>query len=303
MDLFTAGKNNNNSTGVSYTSGFFMLIGIALIMTFVAGLLIIAFLGSDPAAFKDPANADKIRLAQAVNVVIGFIFPAIVVAAMLNRKPFALLGFDKEARIKQVGIVIGIAFLSVFIAGGLGLINRDIPVSAEWKLKFDNWEKAYMEQVALILNLKNFGGYLMSLLIMAVLPAIGEEVLFRGGLQNFLSRATRRPWLSIIIVSVLFSVIHFSFYGFLPRVFLGVMLGAIFYYTGNIWLAIAAHFFNNALAVTSAFVLTKQGKGLEEALNEDVSGAYWGLLAIPVVIVLFNALRKTVTVNEIQSTT
>jgi membrane protease YdiL (CAAX protease family) len=134
---------------------------------------------------------------------------------------------------------------------------------------------------------------------MAVLPAVGEEMLFRGGLQNFLTRATRSPWLSIIIVSGLFSLIHFSFFGFLPRLFLGLVLGAIFFYTQNLWLAVFAHFLNNAFAVTAMYVYVRQGKRMEQAMNDDVV-SYWALLFLPVLIYLFMQLKKTAPAAELQ---
>lgn len=75
--------------------------------------------------------------------------------------------------------------------------------------------------------------------------------------------------------------------------FLGIMLGLIFYYTGNLWLSITAHFLNNALAITAAYVIAKQGKSIKEAMNEDVQAYYWGFLAIPFLLLLFWALRKS----------
>ena len=65
------------------------------------------------------------------------------------------------------------------------------------------------------------------------------------------------------------------------------------YYTGNIWLSITAHFFNNALAVTAAFVSIQQGKNIKEAMNEDVSVSYWGFIAIPILVLLLIALKRT----------
>jgi len=143
-----------------------------------------------------------------------------------------------------------------------------------------------------MLDAKGIGGYLLSIFVMALLPAMSEEMLFRGGLQNFLTRATKKPWLSIIVVSILFSIVHFSVYGFLVRFFLGIVLGYIFYSTGSIWLSMTAHFFNNALAVSGIFFMTAQGKSMKEAMSKDVSATYWGFLAIPIVIWLFSLLIR-----------
>jgi membrane protease YdiL (CAAX protease family) len=152
-------------------------------------------------------------------------------------------------------------------------------------------ELEYNTQVSAIISLKNAKDYILALIIMAFLPALCEETLFRGGLQNYLTRGTNLPWLSIIIVSFLFSLAHFSFYGFLSRFFLGIVLGALFYYSGKLWLSIVAHFVNNALAITVLYVSTQQGQSLQEAIKQDAT-SYWGMLAVPLVIVLFVAFRK-----------
>jgi membrane protease YdiL (CAAX protease family) len=289
-------SNYNNSKGVSYTAGFFMLIVFALLGLVVSSFISIGALSltGKPAlqAVNDPKNADLLKLLQVISVLISMFLPAVLVAAIINRKPFQLLGYRKDAEIKQVGLVVAIVFISLFVAGSLGYLNKAIPLPGNLKAKFDAAEKSYADQVEMMINIKSFGGYVLSLIIMAFLPAVCEETLFRGGLQNLLSRATRSPWLAIIVVSILFSLVHFSFYGFLPRMFLGIMLGLIFYYTGNIWLSITAHFLNNALAVTVAYVVARQGKTVQEAMNEDVQTYYWGFLAIPILILLFSALRK-----------
>ena len=284
--------NNNNSTGVSYTTGFFLLLGLSLSFTVIIALLSTQFLGNEE-AFSDPANAPMMGLIQAIAVLLGMFLPAWLVAAMLDRRPNRLLGFQKSITLKQVVLVMVIMVASVYFAGALGVLNKAIPISESWRIRFDNLEKKYAEQVEMMVNLKSFGGYLLSILLMAFLPALCEEALFRGGLQNFLSRGSRSPWLAIIIVSILFSIVHFSFYGFLPRLFLGIILGLVYYLTNNLWLSILAHFFNNALAVSVAYVFYQQGRPMTEVMNEDLSTSYWGLLMLPVLVLLLRSLKRS----------
>jgi membrane protease YdiL (CAAX protease family) len=151
--------------------------------------------------------------------------------------------------------------------------------------------------VEAIIGLNNVGEYIIALIVMAFLPALCEETLFRGGLQNFLTRSTKMPWLSIIIVSILFSLAHFSFYGFLSRLFLGAILGLLYHYSGRIWLNILAHFFNNAFAITALYVYKLQGKSLEEAISEKTS-TFWGILALPIIIILLIAFKKITASKE-----
>lgn len=293
-------RNYNNSKGISYTSGFFLLIGLALIglvvSSLISGVFLLSTVGGNATAMKDalndPKNAGLIRMIQVGSVIISMMLPAYLTAFILNRRPLQLLGFKKEVSIMQIILVVGIMFTALFVAGGLGSLNKDIAQMLGWGNWAENLEKTYNEQVAVMLDTKGIGGYLLSVFVMALLPAMCEEMLFRGGLQNFLTRATKKPWLSIIIVSILFSIVHFSVYGFLVRLFLGIVLGYIFYLTGSIWLSMTAHFFNNALAVSGIFFMTAQGKSMREAMSKDISSTYWGLLALPLVAWLFIVLVK-----------
>lgn len=92
---------------------------------------------------------------------------------------------------------------------------------------------------------------LVVILSVAAVPAIFEELGFRGALQPLLIRATGRAWLGILLTSVIFSAIHFQFYGFLPRVMLGLLFGWIAYRSGSIIPGMAAHFLNNAAAAVT----------------------------------------------------
>lgn len=290
---------DSNSKGISYSAGFFILIGFALIALLIATLLSIpvwtAMTGKSfkemETAMTDPANSNAFKVIQSITAVVGFLLPAILTAFLLNRKPFKLIGFSGKITWKQTGIVFAIVIVALIVSGFFSYINEMIPISSSWKLKFEQMENDYNSQVEAIIGLKNIGDYLLALFIIAFLPALCEETLFRGGLQNFLTRSTKKPWLSIIIVSILFSLAHFSYYGFLSRVFLGVILGLLYQYSGKIWLNILAHFFNNALAITVLYYYKIQGKPLHEAIN-DTPGTYWGILLLPVLIILFRLFKK-----------
>jgi len=290
---------DNNSKGISYTAGFFILIG------FTVAFLILATVVSIPiwqgmtgksikdmeTAMLDPANRDAARLIQCITIVVGFLFPTILTAFLLNRKPFKLIGFPGKVTWQQTGLVFAIMFLSLFVSGFLSYVNDLIPIGQSAKELFEKMENEYNQQVEAIIGLDSTVDYLLALFIMAFLPALCEETLFRGGLQNFLTRATQKPWLSIAIVSILFSLAHLSFYGFFPRLFLGIILGLLYQYSGRIWLNIFGHFLNNAIALTALYVYKMQGHSLKDAINEKTS-TVWGFLALQIVIVLIILFRK-----------
>jgi membrane protease YdiL (CAAX protease family) len=290
---------DNNSKGLSYTAGFFMLIAFAVAGVFMAALISIPVWTSMTGlglkdmenGMNDPANSNAIKVIQSLTFLIGFLLPAIFTAFLLNRKPMDLLGFSKRINWKQIGLVCAIIAAAMFAATFFSYLNERLPISESLKLRVDKMESNYNQQVEAIIGLNSFGEYILALIIMGFLPALCEETLFRGGLQNFLTRSTKMPWLSIIIVSILFSALHFSFYGFLSRLFLGVILGLLYHYSGRLWLNIIAHFLNNAVAVSAIYFLKTEGKSVKEAIG-DQDSTWWGVFLLPAVIGLFIVFRK-----------
>ena len=300
---------DNHSKGISYTAGFFMLIAFAIAGMIAANqinqLIWEAMTGKKFDVVINKAvqlsDSDAMNVMQAVAALLGFLIPTIITASMLIRRPFQLMGLSSGAKINQTGVSILIILTAMAISVfALAYLNRQIPLPTDWKITADQWEADYNRQAQAILNLKDGKDYFIALIVMGFLPALCEEALFRGGLQNFLTRSTGMPWLSIIVVSVIFSAVHASFYGFLPRIFLGAVLGAIFHYSGKLWLSILAHFINNGLALTLLYFSVKQGRSMEETMRQD-NTSWWGILLVPALVALIMHFRKISTpVNSLR---
>lgn len=293
---------DSQSKGITYTAGFFMMIcftvAAVVLATAINSPIWSAMTGLPMDQMEkgmiDPANSNAIKVMQIITAIVGFFLPAVVTAFLLNHRPFRLLGFSLKIKWPQVLLVIFIMSMALLVSGALSYFNNLIPLSDYYRDLFDSYERLYQQQVEAIVTLNNPTQFLIALFIMAFLPALCEEALFRGGLQNLLTRSTRSPWPSIIVVSIIFSAVHFSWYGFLSRFFLGIVLGAIFHYSGRLWLSIIAHFFNNALAITLLYIAKMEGKSFKDAMNEG-GDTYWGIFALPVLIVLimwFSKLSK-----------
>ena len=117
-------------------------------------------------------------------------------------------------------------------------------------------------------------GFLANLLILAILPALGEELIFRGILQPGLTSILRNRHLAIVVTALLFSAMHMQFYGFLPRFLLGLLFGYFFLWTKNIWTAIWAHFLNNATAVIMAFLADRKITSIDYEKFGQTSGTF-----------------------------
>jgi membrane protease YdiL (CAAX protease family) len=167
------------------------------------------------------------------------------------------------------------------LSESLGELTKMLPFSQRTFEFFQKAEDAYMKQVLVIGRMNNFIDYLVSLVMLAVLPGMFEETFFRGCLQNLLSRWWKMPVVSIIVTAIIFSIVHGSYFGFLSRVVLGFVLGWMYYRTGNIWLNIIAHAFYNATSLTLLY------------LKSDVNmPLWWSLVSLPAIFALFILFDK-----------
>jgi len=238
-----------------------------------------------------PENLNAFMVIQVVSTIFMFFLPAFMAANLRRGKPLQELGFQSSLKVKRIFISIAIMLSVLPLVGFLAEVNKWIPISPSLKKIFDSMESDYMEQIKKIAVFKSPIDYMVALVVIALTPAIVEETFFRGSMQQIFRRWFVHPWLVITITSFIFSAIHFSWYGFLPRVALGMMLGGIFYYTGNLWYSIAAHFFNNALMVTVLYGQTLQGKPIDTEVGD--SAPFWaGLISLILVIFLFRYLKE-----------
>ncbi len=95
--------------------------------------------------------------------------------------------------------------------------------------------------------------FFVALIVIAVLPGVGEELVFRGLIQNLFFKGFKNAHVAIWVAAFLFSAIHLQFYGLIPRMLLGAFFGYIYFWTGRLSLAMFAHFLNNAISLLLVF--------------------------------------------------
>ena len=242
-------------------------------------------------AISDTSNIEFARVVQTVGSFCMMVIPVFLFSMFMGKNPFRYAGFSTRMNFTQLGIVFVTAGAALFASGALAELNQWIPLPAHTAAYFKQLEDTYNKEVLSIASIKNSRDYVISLFVLALLPAIFEEMFFRGGLQQILIKWTRHAFWGILITSICFSAFHASYYGFLPRLFLGMMLGYLFFYGKNLWLNIFAHFLNNAIAVTQMYLLSRQGKLTAQAMNENPP-LYYGLFGIAAVIFLLFLFRN-----------
>jgi hypothetical protein len=138
----------------------------------------------------------------------------------------------------------------------------------------------------------SFYDLILILFLVAFIPAFFEELYFRGGLQKTIKDWTGKPIVSIIITAIIFSAFHFSFYGFLSRMALGIVLGFIVEYTKSIWLSILMHFLNNGIAIVTMYFLRNNPQKMNEAMDDNGMPIYTGIIALGFIIYFLRMLNK-----------
>ena len=228
---------------------------------------------------------------QAISTLFIFFVPTYIYAMICYRRPTQFLGFNLNFTYKQVLLVVLLLLITFPLAGSLGELNRIFPIPKDMALRFKAWEDARQAEEMALININTLPRYILSMFIIAFLPALFEETFFRAGMQNLLVRWFKGPWIAIIVTSIIFSLVHISYYGFLVRFALGVILGLIFYYSGSIWLSVLFHFLFNGLQVTMLYVSSNSTL----AAHKDIETNFPVWLGIPALIFLyyiFDRFRK-----------
>lgn len=211
-------------------------------------LIVGLFMNNDLGASQkiDTSNIQQIKWSQALSSVLFFFLPAYFFSLFTFKgRHFYFLGLKKAQQLNNyIFAVLGILFMLPLVFY-LGQLNSGVNLP-DWMRKL---ESSTGNQLEAILKVNSKWDIFVNLFIIAFLPAVCEELFFRGALQRVLIHYFKNPWVGIITASFIFSTLHLQFAGFLPRFFLGILLGFFYWYSGSLWPSIAAHFANNALQV------------------------------------------------------
>jgi membrane protease YdiL (CAAX protease family) len=233
-----------------------MLIGIA---TALAGLLIGEWvLGVDMVrlaeVLADPQTRSEINFGkfyQLINQFGVFIFPVLVYAFFVSSSTTNYLRFKKPKLISILVSTVMVFSILPFI-NYLSNLNEQM-VLPDFLSGIEDWMKSKEMQASLLtenfLKTSTLNGLFLNIVIVALIPAFGEEMLFRGVIQRLMHEITKNIHWAVIISALVFSAFHIQFYGFLPRFLLGLMLGYLYVFTGSLWVPIIVHFVNNLASV------------------------------------------------------
>lgn len=289
----------NQRSTINYPLQFAFLLGLmgvfivltAFLIPFTGSLLMHVPFMQVTDQLNRPENINISRVLNTLASLLVFLLPALFLARIISKRPFTQLGFNTAISGKQIFWMCLILFAGIMLSGALGELNEKIPIPAQWYAKAKVLEDAYKASMLSMATMKTPLDYILTLLVLAAAPALFEEVLFRSGFQQVFIGWTNNKWAGILIAGILFSSFHFSYFGFLPRMALGVILGLIFYYSKNIWLSILLHFLNNAFVITQLYIASGMGKSVSKTMDESIP-SWWGIIALVLLLVFFRSFKK-----------
>lgn len=201
-----------------------------------------------------------------------FLIPSLLFGYFSDPYPAQYLGLRKPT--KEIFWVLGIAALvaAVPLVEYTGILNRQIPVGQSTYKSIQGMEEDAARTIQFMLGGHSISTLIINLVCIALFAGIGEELFFRGILQRLLIKTFKSPWAGIIIAAFFFSFFHFQFFGFLPRFLLGILLGAIYWYSGSLWTAIIAHFLYDGLFIVLAYNQPKLIESADASIFEKTTG-------------------------------
>ncbi|QMU27732.1 CPBP family intramembrane glutamic endopeptidase [Adhaeribacter radiodurans] len=272
--------------------GFFIGNFVAVILMkllFKVSLTDITLLTQNPNA--QPNGKMAINLFQGVTHLFAFTLGPLAYLYASNRQPGSYLSPQKYV---PGSLLVLSALLILFIMpANSWVINWNANVHFPEALKaFEAWAKA-KEETLKVLTIQltvfdNAGQFVFGMVVFGLIPAIGEEIVFRGLLQRSLLRVFNNTHVAVWVAAFIFGAIHMQFYGFIPRMLLGAILGYLYAWSGNIWVPIAGHFMNNGFTVLVLYLQQRKLLNFQiESTDSMPLGSILFSLIISVVTLLY----------------
>ncbi|WP_128547856.1 CPBP family intramembrane glutamic endopeptidase [Larkinella soli] len=271
----------------------FILLGMS-IGSMIAGAVIVAWAaagGNTVTNAFDLLNHPKdfagswylLMFVQGISHLFSFLVPCLLYLRFIEHRPAGDLNDRPLSTVQALGVVV---LLTIAFMPFDGLIiewnrNMSLPDSLSG---LENWMRQKEDQLSeLTTFLTTFTTpwqLAIAIFVIGVIPAIGEEVLFRGLVQRKLQQWFGNPHLAVWIAALIFSAIHVQFYGFIPRTLLGALFGYLYVWSGNLWVPILAHFVNNGFTVLMVWLYRRQMVSIDIENTDSVplTGALFSLL-------------------------
>lgn len=288
----------------------FIMVACVLFLSIIALIIAIPIWGLDMVmnlpAIEENTSKSAINFLKYLQVTQAFglfIIPSIIVGKLFKGSYSDYLHLNKKFGTQSVILILVMMFLSGPLVNLIGELNASM-VFPDFLSGVEDWMRNKEDQLTEVtmafLAVDGVSGLLFNLFMIALLPAIGEELLFRGVFQNIFTRMTRNSHWAIWITAFIFSAFHFQFYGFVPRLLLGAVFGYLLVWSGSMWLPIIAHFINNAISVIGIYMVDKGILDSKvEELGSTTDSYYMAAISLGLVVLMLAMIKKQNSGNEL----
>ncbi|MCX6236957.1 MAG: CPBP family intramembrane metalloprotease [Bacteroidia bacterium] len=293
-------RESKPSTQLLFATLVILICGISLMVLSIAlGWLIYGVNLSEMQNLiqdtSNPKNISVLKFFQTLQSIGVFIIPPFIIAWFLHDKPSVFLQYRQKPDFKSVLFVIAIIYFANPFINWLTEINSKLSLP-EWMNSVEIWMQNSENQANKIteafLSTTSLTTLFTNIAMIGILPAIGEELLFRGIVQQLFKKKFGNAHAAIWISAAIFSALHLQFFGFLPRLVLGAMFGYMLEWSGTLWLPMIAHFVNNTTAVIAYYLMQKGwiGNGIDKTGTSSDGSSYMVIVSIIFLFALFRAL-------------
>jgi len=289
---------DNNIRRTNNFAQLLFLCGFSIVGLFIGAVISVSLAGlmGEPAMFLDEQSLLFLRLSQIISTVFWLLIPASIYIFLFQGNSVPYLKLDKRQSILYIFLTILLIIVIQPLVGFTAYINEQVvfPESlSSIENLFREWRETSEVLIGRFIADDSLSGIILNVFIIAILAAFIEEIFFRGCFQQILLRIVNNKHIAIWITAVIFSAVHFDFYGFLPRVLLGAMLGYLFVWSGTLWVPIIAHFANNMLSliVQKIYYGTPEYKELENFNMQD-DMVYVGLSLVLTSLIIYVLIKK-----------
>jgi membrane protease YdiL (CAAX protease family) len=253
----------NASAGMQLTSMLFICIICGAVFMFISAALGLMIWNLPINAIENykshgAAGVEFLKFTQLFTSGGLFVAPPIVFSLLSGIRPFRFLKMNQLPVLVLCLSAILLMWVQLPWINAVGAWNNSIVLDGDLVGLYKSLrakEDAATAMIEVFLEMNGPTQLVFTFFLVAVVPAIGEEMLFRGVLQPVFIRVFKNQHLGIWLTAFVFSFIHFQFFGFVPRLLIGVFLGYLFAFTGNLWYSIIAHMANNGIAVVGYYLL------------------------------------------------
>lgn len=245
---------------------------------------------------SNPENIILLKYFQVVQSIGLFIVPPFILGWLFYGRIMEYLYLNRKMVFPSFLMVILLTIFATPFINFLGEINSGMQLP-EWLSGIEEWmrnsEDKAAELTEVFLNVNTTGGLLFNIFMVAFLPAIGEELLFRGVIQRIFTNMTKSYHWGIWISAILFSALHMQFFGFIPRMLLGVLFGYLLVWSGTMWMPIAAHFLNNGIAVVAWYLIYKDKLSPEiENIGTTANSYHWAAISLILMVLIMFTIKR-----------